>query len=578
MFYGRVKVSFLVIFSICFGCILQTSPAQGQLQVQGDHSPTELSRWTSPTDKVLAYIGESSYGELTMDQNTSIYAEYIGIAENGGSSGLATVSNDSHWYSDFLIRVGARGNGTLNMSGGSTLKPIHGEIGTWAPGSGLATLVGTGTSWNNSGDMTVGFFTNGTLNLDNQANLHNGNFAFIGREAGGNGRVNMNNSTWTSANALVVGNWTGSTGEVNVTNASQLTTQSTTHLGEQANTSGSIHIDNSTWSSSGDIYVGVSGSGNLNVSGNSSVTTPGDLRIQLNSGSTGQLSIQYEGGQAPVRVTGAVTNNGTIKVSVDSSLTAGDYTVVESAGGFTNNGSIEVHGGTHQIVNNNLVVNIAATEMFTVTGSAPLELGSTPLAGKRFSIEGTSPGEEVLGLSFSSAVTPGTTFNVERVGAGTVRDEIQSSSITGINDASQLRVHEAFYFDTNLPDGAEAVTLTMGVAGRISLDDLVILHGEEITGGSGTSISTNEGILVGTSASRSSRWSPSYNPFDERSPGGRGREVTPTVRYDPFANRSYVSWRPHGFSSYAIATIPEPSTVMLLALASGGCLLRRRKK
>jgi len=62
--------------------------------------------------------------------------------------------------------VGYSGSGTLNVeAGGVVNNTLDGYIGYLSSSTGVATVTGTGSEWNNSSDLHVGNSGDGILNI-----------------------------------------------------------------------------------------------------------------------------------------------------------------------------------------------------------------------------------------------------------------------------------------------------------------------------------------------------------------------------------------------------------------------------
>lgn len=242
---------------------------------------------------------------------------YIGL--NAGSTGVATITGaNSLWQNQNHVHVGLNGQGTLNITdGGKVATSASSYLGNNAGSTGTAIVTGTDSLWQSSGTLYVGNSGQGTLTVQNGGKVSSG------------GNIIGNNTI----------PYTGSTGNVTVTGADSL------------------------WQSSGDLSVN---RGTLNIEDGGKVTnTDGYIGGNNYIGTvtvTGANSLWQNSGFLNVGVT---TGQGTLSID--------DGGVVSAANGVTiwSTGSLAGNGGTldGDVVNRGL---IDPTEVFTITGDLTL--------------------------------------------------------------------------------------------------------------------------------------------------------------------------------------------------------------
>jgi fibronectin-binding autotransporter adhesin len=241
--------------------------AHADFIVSGNVDPTDPSAWTSST---YGYIGKKSYGSLLVNSGSDLLSNYSYIGYSSGVSGAVTVDGSgSTWTNSSILFVSYSGNGQLNITGGGAVSnggPAL--IGDSDYSTGVVTVDGTGSTWNNNSDLNVGFYGKGTLNITGCATVYSNTYAYIGYNFGSAGIVTVNGT-------------------------------------------------GSTWNNNSDIYVGYRGSGTLNVTSGSVVAVNRDAFVGYNSGSTGSINFGAAGGTLSVEKTffgspSQVTGNGTI--------------------------------------------------------------------------------------------------------------------------------------------------------------------------------------------------------------------------------------------------------------------------
>ena len=121
---------------------------------------------------------------------------------------MVTVSGaGSTWNSGGFLYVGDYGNGMLNITGGGAVNSAYGYIGYWSGVPGVMTVSGTGSTWNNSYALLVGNSGSGTLTITGGGVVNNGGLGTIGNSPGSTGMVIVSGtgSTWNNSGNLFVG-------------------------------------------------------------------------------------------------------------------------------------------------------------------------------------------------------------------------------------------------------------------------------------------------------------------------------------------------------------------------------------
>ena len=273
----------------------------------------------------------------------------------------------SVWSNTANLTVGASGTGNrLTVSNSATVYSAGGIIGdAAASANNLATITGSGSTWNNSGNLTVG--NNGTgnsLTISNGATVSNGN-GTIGAQADGNSvTVAGGNSQWVNTGNLVVGS-SGSTGHGNqliITSAGAVAAVNL-YVGFNPNSIGNIVTVNSgylTVTNAGAAVVDVR-CGTLALSNGGSITTD---KLLLTNGASSVFS--FNGGTLTSGST--METNGVAFVIGD---TAGNSYFIGTGGAqnFAN----------HVIIGNGATAN--SNSLLLTNGAALRALGETIFVG-----------------------------------------------------------------------------------------------------------------------------------------------------------------------------------------------------
>ena len=281
------------------------------------------SKWTNSGNLYAGNSGSGGTMNVTGGGAVSNNNGYIGY--NSGSSGVVTVNGasstaSSKWTNSGDLYVGNFGSGTLNVTGGGTVNNNYGYIGYNSGSSGVVTVDGTGSTWNNSYSsggtgLYVGYNGNGTLNITRGGTV-SCSYATIAENSGSTGvaTVDGSGSTWTSS-YILAGN--GGNGMLNVTGGGTVNSQG--YVGANSGTGvATVNGKGSKWTDSDVFYVGYDGNGTLNVTGGGAVSNTTGY-IGHDSGWKGVATVDGKGSKW--------TNSGTLYV------------------GYNGNGTLNVTGG-----------------------------------------------------------------------------------------------------------------------------------------------------------------------------------------------------------------------------------------
>ncbi|MBN1591536.1 MAG: hypothetical protein JW888_18625, partial [Pirellulales bacterium] len=261
----------------------------------------------SPTSlhQTLAVTGEPG-------QNVTIDLDMTDPASNG-------------WFG-----AGFEKSGTVTIRNGVTVSSMEqAYLGYREEATGVVNVDGTDSTWASTGDMTIGYYGQATLNVLNGGAVTSNGVCNVGYQVGADGQVNVDGagSRWTGATQLVVGRH--GDGTVNITNGGQLSVTSSTNVGLGGG-SGTLVVSGpgSSWSGPTAIYFGTfaNSKGTLRVLDGGTVTNS-DCTLAVSAGTTTMATVSGAGS--------TWTNNGTLHVGRDGtgSLTIDDGGTVSNATG-----------------------------------------------------------------------------------------------------------------------------------------------------------------------------------------------------------------------------------------------------
>lgn len=199
------------------------------------------------------------------------------VTGNNVSPGPVQTPN---WSVGSDLFIGSGGNGTLLIQDGGTVTNDTGFVGNGPSEQGEVTVSGhdgsgNASTWTNNGDLVVGQSGTGTLLIENGGLVSNAG-AYIGADTGSQGDitisgrdVNGNASTWTSTGSVYIGD--SGTGALNI-NDGGVVNSALAIIGNSSGGTGTVTVSGhdsngnaSTWNNTNQIYVGMDGTGTLRI-------------------------------------------------------------------------------------------------------------------------------------------------------------------------------------------------------------------------------------------------------------------------------------------------------------------------
>ena len=312
----------------------------------------------------LGYNAYSSNNSLLIDGSGSILISSTDLVVGyAGNSNSVVISNG-----------GIMTNGQLSFGG---------VIGLYAGSSNNSVVVtGTGSSWNNAGDLLVGWDDSGNnLTITNGGTANNSQINYggaIGFNVGSSNNsvvVTGSASSWSNSGDLLLG-VNGSSNSVVISNGGTVASGQVNYGGVIGFNSGSTNNSilvagtGSTWSNIGDLLVGVGGSSNSMVITNGGTVT----NAQVNYGGVIGLYVGANDNSVLITGTGSTWNNsGDLTVGWNGSSNS----LVVSGGGSVTNGQSNngaIIGLNIDSSNNSVVIAGAGS---TWKGSGDLQIGSS---------------------------------------------------------------------------------------------------------------------------------------------------------------------------------------------------------
>jgi outer membrane autotransporter protein len=433
------------------------------------------------------YLGGSGLGTLTVSAGGTVAVGSGGINTGYLSGNVITVTGpgSSMTSTGDIFLAG----GTLTVSSGAVVSNANAYIGYEV--DGIVNVTGAGSQWNNSGDIQVGYYAFGfvsQLNITNGATVTsvNGVLAPYGdSETNAVVTVLGAGSSWTMSGDLTVGMATGGTlpndtgGTLTISNGGVVSDVNGI-IASSSVATGTVTVTgaNSAWINSGNVTVGDAGTATLNVNngGTASATT---MTIANQAGSIGTVNVGADALSAAAS-SGAL-NVGTLAFGAGIGKLVLNYTDLNYilTPNITGNGTIQVlsgtthyaadgsaFSGTTTITNSTLSVNglLGGT---TTVGNGGTLMGNGTMGDVIIANGGTiAPGNSIGTLHTTGNVTfaSGSTYTVQLNSAGQ-SDLISATGTATINGGTVVVPAGNVFNNANI---YTIITAAGGVSGRFS--------------------------------------------------------------------------------------------------------------
>jgi len=412
------------------------------------------------------FVGDFGSGNLTIQAGGTLNSGISSVANNGGSTGFATVTGaGSRWTTGSFFDVGSSGNGTLNVLAGGNVSTVIFSIGNDAQAHGHVLISGNGSTLTASvsttiaaaagvgtGDVTVsngGTLNGASITVGNggaQASLAadtgatvKGSSMTVGGATAGSASFDGNTTVGNLSGTLTVGQ--SAAGNLSIANGAQVTSQIGT-LGTNASGSGLATVTGagSKWTTTSVLTVGSSGTGNLTASNGASIVANSMTVGSAAAGSVNVLSgatlsannlttnrtatIQVDGAGSKLSILNGVnfkptTGTSAISVTNGGNLSTGCTTISAGAGATA---SATVSGASSSWTPSALFVGGNGTSAVTIgSGAVVVDLGDLMVDGNGTSSLTVSGGANVTQGNGPVGNNAGTgTFYIGESGKGSL--------------------------------------------------------------------------------------------------------------------------------------------------------------
>ncbi|HTJ95535.1 MAG TPA: autotransporter outer membrane beta-barrel domain-containing protein [Pararobbsia sp.] len=438
--------------------------SQGTVTVSGHDTSGNASSWTTGSDLV---VGQDGTGQLSISDGAKVTTSGTGyIAGSADGSGTVTVTgrdtngNASTWTMTGDLWVGQTGNGTLSIEDGAVVSNGNGVIGGGAAGTqGSVIVTGTGSTWTNAAQNTlnIGFSTSGSL-LVEDGGLVNSGEAVIGTDLGGTGlaTVTGSGSTWNANNIYLGGEFGQATGtlliedggtvNVSAPNPGGPPAAATVYIGYVAGGQGTVTVSStngsvSTLSVTDAVDVGEAGTGTLNIESGGLVSVGSDTRIAVDSGSSGTLNLEGDASGRGVLATGSVIkgagatailnlDGGVLRATRDEPDYLNGFTAltVNTGGAWFDTDSFDIGIATDFSGSSSL--NKQGLGTLTLNGDSSAFTGTTNVTAGTLAVGDATHANAILGTS-AMTVAAGATLG----GYGTVSGPVTNAGTVAVANA-----------------------------------------------------------------------------------------------------------------------------------------------
>lgn len=539
---GRTLANALV------GRIAGNATSTGQVTVTGTGSA-----WNFTGTNGYLYVGQYGTGTLNVLAGGAVTAKSVYVAEQGGSNGTINLSGNGSTFSAGSVTVGQGGTGTLQISNGATASFTGMTVGavyngTNSYGTGTATVSGSGSNLAMTGDLYVGWQSNGSLTLSNGATLNN-NSAYIGRDIYGSSRtasvtINGADTTWTTRGVL----WISSDSAVNQTanhsqatltlNDGTVTATNGADIGYGLNTNGSIIQNGGTFALGSAGVLGFSNGasayhlngGVLKVGGTAGITS-----------ATGTHTFDLAGGTIQV-------TNSALTTSVKATFATATNTTFDTNGlGATWSGILSGNGALTKIGSGTLTLSGPNT----YSGGTIVSAGTLALAA--------STGNSAVG---TGALSIGTSAML----SGTGLISASSSTIQGTLAPGDAAIGTLNF--TNALTLATTATLQLNLASASNYDQLIL--GSSFTASGTLTVDLLNGYAPTAGAT--------FQLFDLTNPITGSFDTLNLATLSPGLSWDTSSLYSVGTLSVATSAVPEPSTYVAIAGATALLIAVARRR
>lgn len=417
-----------------------------------------------------------TYGSVPVVRGTG------SLGLNSGSSGVATVTGaGSRWDNGSDLHVGRSGEGSLLVSDGGVVTNRWGYVGMNAGSSGEVTVTGAGSRWENTLHVYVGLDGDGVLMVSDGGVVTNV-LGYLGTRSGSTGVATVTGagSTWANSANLAVGG--SGNGTLMVSDGGLVTVGGFSQISSSSGSMATVTGAGSAWTTVQELYVGNNGTGTLVISDGGSVTNRTGY-IAHGSSPTGKVTVTGAGstwGNSSQLYVGYL-GNGTLEVLAGGLVTSTDGYLSFSPGA---SGSTALVAGSGSTWQNSGVLEVGrlGTGTLTVADGGLVSVGGNALIGVQ---NGATGSVSVTGAGSRLEVTGGDMI----IGGNALATATTATGSASIGDGGEVTVSGI----TRIHGGGDPSSVVLAAGGTL------ITYGLDATGGGEFHFNAGELRLMGGS-------------------------------------------------------------------------------
>jgi T5SS/PEP-CTERM-associated repeat protein len=346
-YFGAIGVGYSGIGSLVIKDSMAVLSNGGYLGYQPGSSGTATvagsgSVWNN---RQSLYIGFEGTGMLSIEGGGGAVSRLGYLGHSNGSNGTVTVTGaGSTWNNSNRLSVGYYGAGTLNVENGGTVNSDQiAYLGQYEGASGNANIIGTGSAWNNTEDLYVGYSGNGSLSIKDGGLVNNlkGSLAY---NIGANATVSVEGagSVWNNSGSFAVARY--GTGILNIKNGGTVNNEASS-MGSAEGAIGIVTVtgSDSLWNNTGRMIIGVGGAGTLNIENGGMVSISNGMKIASSAGSSGTVNLSR--GTLDMNGSNIVAGEGMVVFNFTAGVIK-DATNIDLKKRFVQSGGILAPGGS----------------------------------------------------------------------------------------------------------------------------------------------------------------------------------------------------------------------------------------
>ena len=487
------------------------------------------SAWTNSGNLFVGDVGSDNSMVISNGGNVVNADGYIGSgASSSNNSVVVTGTNTngvaSTWINTNFLTVGNFGSSnSLIISNGGIVEAVTSGIGAAGNSSNnLVMVTGAGSRLSNADSLYVGNFgSSNTLKISNGGLVSVSNISYIGHTITSSNNIvvvtgtDANGAPSTLTNAAIVVGYVGSGNSLVISNGGNVSSLLGSIIGAFPNSSNNTAMvtdAGSTWSNSGDLYVGGEGSSNrLEISNGGRVEGfRGYIGFGTNSSNntvlvTGTYSLWTNTREMHIGYAGAGNQ---LNISNGGSVIVADEVFEVGTENTSSNNSVNVSGAGSALTNNRSLYlgRRGGGNSLVISNGGRMESGTELFSETIVGHESSSGGNSVLVTGSNSIWTNANRMVIGRAGANNSLTISEAGELASSHDIALGEV--AGSTNNNLlvtDDGSTLSTGEITVGGGGSGNRMVVTNGAYVTNtwtylGRGAGSDSNSLVVSGTNS------------------------------------------------------------------------------